>query len=48
MIHARQADSAALIRDSIVQCQMARADLDADAVTVQDENAGFADGVRVR
>jgi hypothetical protein len=47
MIYTWQADGPALVRDSIVQSQMAGVYLDANAVAVQDENARFADGVRV-
>ena len=48
MIYTGQADCPALIRDSIVQEQVARIHLDANAVAVQNEDARFADGVRVR
>ncbi len=39
-----QADGPALIRDSIVQDQMASADLNADSIAIENENARFADG----
>jgi hypothetical protein len=48
MIYAGQADGSALIRDSIVQEQMTSVYLDPDAVAIQNEDAGFAEGVRVR
>jgi hypothetical protein len=39
-----QADGPALIRDSIVQHQMASADLNADSIAIENQNARFADG----
>jgi hypothetical protein len=48
MINTGQANRAPLVRDSIVQEQMTSVHLDANAVAIQDENARFADGVRVR
>jgi hypothetical protein len=45
MIHTRQADCPALVRDSIMQEQMTGVHLDADAVAIQNENAKFTDGV---
>ena len=48
MTYAGQVDGSALIGDPIMQDQMTGADLDANAVAVQNDDARFADGVRVR
>jgi hypothetical protein len=48
MIYTGQADGSAIVGDSIVQEQMTGVDLDADAVTIQNDNARFAESVRVR
>jgi hypothetical protein len=48
VIHTWQTDGSALIGYPIMQEQMTGVYLDAYAVAVQYENAGFADDVRVR
>jgi hypothetical protein len=48
MIYTGQADRAALIGYPIMQEQMTGVHLDADAVAIQNENARFAESVRVR
>jgi hypothetical protein len=46
--HARQADGPALICYAVMREQVARVYLDTDAIAAQNQNARFADGVRVR
>jgi hypothetical protein len=48
MIYARQADCPAFVCYSIVQEQMTRVHLDTDSKAIQNDNARFAEGVRVR
>jgi hypothetical protein len=47
MIYARQPDGSPLIGYPIMQEQMTGIHLNADAIAIQDDNARFADGVRV-
>jgi hypothetical protein len=48
MINTGQADGAALIGYPIVQEQMTGVHLDADAVAIENDDARFAESVRVR
>jgi hypothetical protein len=46
--HAGQADGPAFVGNPVLQEQMTGVHLDANAVAIQNEDARFADGVRVR
>jgi len=48
MIYTGQADHSALVCDSVMQEQMTGVYLDADAVAIQNNDARFAEGLRVR